>query len=338
MDEIRRRQEVTRARWTALETAVGYDQAPIAEIAKRACVYVTGSMARTEATEESDLDVFVVDSVSPGISSLSSVEYAHLLSWLDRVRLAAKFRPFSRGGHFLSVHSFDSMVASIGDSSDDARNAFTARMLLLINSAPLLNEPAYSEMRRRALDAYWYEGGSDGTAGLAPPDKPRFPIMLINDLRRWWGVVALNFERDHRFDQVKQDEDGVVDRRIANLKLRYARMLAVYSVILGVVADSTKDGVTRPQVECVLDATPIERLEVVGATYPELNGYVSSVLQSYDKHLLLLRGSKEDVRSRLSDNHTWSRVKTDAYNFHTEFTELFQRAGNGRALYEYCIV
>jgi hypothetical protein len=58
------------------------------------------------------------------------------------------------------------MVEEIGAVGDDYSNRFTARVLLLINSRPLVNGDQYQLAREEVLHAYWRRAES--------PDKEFF--------------------------------------------------------------------------------------------------------------------------------------------------------------------
>jgi predicted nucleotidyltransferase len=94
--------------------------AAIAELApdhdqwRDACVYITGSMARDEAFNLSDLDLFIMDDFTDGVPRLTPIRHAELLAGLNQARQIAGFRPFSRGGSFLENHSFQEMMQQTG--------------------------------------------------------------------------------------------------------------------------------------------------------------------------------------------------------------------------------
>jgi len=370
LEEIARRKEFTSTSWKVLEMAANaswsqltnlYD---VPDISSRACIYVTGSMARDEASEGSDLDLFVIDDLPlpktnysqsslDGTSEpeqvgyeqplaeensnqsrgrLSYVESCRLIAALDNVRHTANFRPFSRGGEFIVPHSFQSLISEIGSPFDDASNTFTARLLLLLNSRVLLNQEAYEAAKREVFDSYWDRHDRD---------KPFFPIMLTNDIRRWWGVLGLNFERRNR--RVSEEEfRSAPERRLENFKLRYAKLLGVYSSLMGLVDSSGEQGVLRGDAEDVLNATPVQRLMRVGERHAESNPQIwadiRSVLEEYDEYLRFVSQEKQKVLSELKSDETWKERKSRAYHFHKSFVKLFEMVGHGRTLYEYCVV
>lgn len=332
--EVERRRAYTAQRWEALSLVASDKFVDGEGVTERSCIYVTGSMARDEATEGSDLDLFVIDRLTKEMAPLSYVETSHLIAHLDDVRGDAKFRPFSRGGEFVRTHELESLLELIGDPLDDAQNAFTARILLLINSRPLTNLSAYQDARKRILDSYWIP--------QSPNDDFR-PIMLVNDIRRWWGVLCLNFERYN--PQVVVDAytaHSPAERRISNLKLRFARVMAAYTPILGLIHSSDDHGfVTRAGSEAVLNDTPIGRLEKIEsdqAASPEVRAVVTGVLDRYDRYLEFMNRSKEDLHRSVSKDSTWHPEKQKAYEFHHEFVSLYSMLGVGKALYEYSLV
>lgn len=291
-------------------------------------------MARGEANEFSDLDLFIVDELSDDKPALSFVESSRLVAALDNVRADAKFRDFSRGGDFIRKMSLKQIHELIGDPRDDATNAFTARILLLINSQCLLNDSAYSAARGGTIDRYW--DGRDQSADFRP-------IMLVNDLKRWWGVLCLNFER---FTPVSDPSDGKgrenPDRKIANLKLRYARSLAVFSVLWGLLDESTPEGlVSRSGLEEVLNRTPVRRMMAIAERAGDGSRAAEQVhrlLLAYDKYLSFMHKDKESLIEAVEDREIWEAVKNEAYSFHQNLAAFTRIVGTNKSLLDYVLV
>lgn len=339
-DQINARAKWTQERLTYLDDLASNHFAALGELQDRACIYITGSMARGEAMQGSDLDLFVVDSLPKSadeksyVEGLSYIETAHLLSTLDKVRQLGGFRPFSRGGEFLKTHSFAKFLTLLGDPQDDAENAFTARMLLLINSRPLLNPDKHSQMWDRVLDAYW--------APMNPKADFR-PIMLMNDIRRWWGVLCLNFER--YFPQTPVDDYRAAagaERRVANLKLRFARSMACYSTVLRLIHLSDPTGIVRRvDAERALKENPIDRVQAVEGDNALPRGaqqLATTVLHSYDTYLGVVAKPKEDLARFVSVDVNWRPVKQSAYEFHKSFSDLLRTVGAGKPLLDYALI
>lgn len=316
------------------------------------CVYITGSLARLEIDENSDLDLFVVDHVTPE-DPLSFIETSRVIATLEAIRKASLFRErrYSRGGYFLRPLPFSSMIREIGDPQEDARNLFTARMLLLINSLPMINRPVYDDLRSRSIDAYWSTVDSGGQLRMVPHDKPHKPLMFMNDLRRWWLSVALNFERNHSHRAVSEKararseggledplDDPVVERRIANLKLRHARSLAVFTVLATLLAAQRSDGVTRADFDEALSLTPVQRLTAIREKSPDVQDTIDRILDMYASYLEFLSGNKTDLALRVQKDQEYKPMKQQSYRFHREICELLERLGKGSLLYDYMVV
>ena len=138
------------------------------------CVYVTGSFARGEASAHSDLDLFILTTDDkPG----------HLDETLLKAALITCTRnknipDFSNDGEYLVCYTKDNLIKTLGKPEDDARNTFTARLLLLLESKHLLGKSIYDQMIKDVIDAYWLEFDDH---------KHDFvPAFLTNDILRLW--------------------------------------------------------------------------------------------------------------------------------------------------------
>lgn len=352
--EIERRRDLSNRVLQALWTRSEWTSSLLA-LENKCCVYITGSLARHEIDNNSDLDLFVVDTIDPDdeTTKLSLIEQSQVLSALDEIRRDSIFheRKFSRGGAFLHPKPFSAMVAEIGDPQDDAKNLFTARILLLVNSAPLMNKDVYHQLRSRSIDAYWLGVDSSGNAYKADPDAAHKPIMFINDLRRWWLSVALNFERYHNHKAISAaiakrtlghaadiTTDPIIERRIANLKLRHARMLGVYSVIAAMLALSEDDGLKRGAFESILDANPVDRLLIIADAHPSVGGLVDSIICQYAEFLEKMTGTKEELFERMADDAQYKPLKRASYDFHRNVYTLLTNLGGEGILHRNVVI
>jgi hypothetical protein len=177
-------------------------------------VYATGSIGRQEAGLHSDLDVFCVDVADDASARISHLDSIRLFSDLIAVNQSNGFPPFSNDGQFLDVHPIEDLLELLGTSSDDYRNLFTARMLLLLESEPIFGQAAYDEVVERVIDLYWRQCD----------DASRFkPTLLINDLIRYWKTLCLAHE-------AKRNQDpGKPKLRVDVLKLEFNRMWMVFN-------------------------------------------------------------------------------------------------------------
>jgi predicted nucleotidyltransferase len=128
----------------------------------KACVYMTGSFGRCEASYHSDLDLFIVGKRdgNPGYER----KEGSLLKRLDEICVKAELieatresnlPEFSGDGRYLTHYSVHEFTKTLGTPEDDVTNTFTARLLLLLESRPLLEEPVYREIIEEVIAAYW---------------------------------------------------------------------------------------------------------------------------------------------------------------------------------------
>jgi hypothetical protein len=268
----------------------------------------------------------VVDELSPG-AVLNYVERAHVIHYLDEIRHRAEFRPFSRGGDFLRIHSLEKMLTDIGGPEDNSSNRFTARILLLLNSRPLVNEPAYNAAIESMLDKYWKPG--------LESHEPHRPVYLLNDIRRWWNELLLNFELHSpppgpSDATEEQKAHRLADRRIANLKLRYARLLAAHTPILSLLHKEELGGVTRDQVREVMRDPPITRLYRIydGCNKHQTKDRLEQIIRMYDDYLLFMNEHKDELRAKVLRDD-WHQRKTTAYEFGDLVAGVLQQLGAG---------
>lgn len=127
-------------------------------VADRACVYVTGSFGRGEASPYSDLDAFIVgkvrqpeDSNDPPLRELTRLQEIELQCELIRACRLEGLPDFSGDGEYLKHYTTSELVQNAGRPEDDALNTFTARLLLILESRPLLNEAEYGDFLQAVL-------------------------------------------------------------------------------------------------------------------------------------------------------------------------------------------
>src|SRR5207248_5891235 len=138
----------------------------------------TGSFARGEASAHSDLDLFIV-----GRGSLFRGKIRRALKRLDETCIKADLiretrvlgiPEFSGDGEYLTHYTVAELIRALGTPADDANNTFTARLLLLLESRPLIGEGVYQEAIQQTIDAYWRD---------FPDHEADFtPAFLANDI------------------------------------------------------------------------------------------------------------------------------------------------------------
>ena len=107
--------------------------------AGKGCVYAIGSFGRGEASVHSDLDLFILGkSDAAGESLLKRLDEICIKADLIEITRKLGIPEFSGDGHYLVHYSVREFTKTLGTPHDDVTNTFTARLLLLLESCPLL--------------------------------------------------------------------------------------------------------------------------------------------------------------------------------------------------------
>ena len=245
------------------------------------CIYVTGSYARHEASEYSDLDLFFVHESGRPISNIKKT-----LVDAEIIKLAQSlnFPEFSGDGRYLEIHSLEDILSMLGSPEDDYKNYFTARMLLLLESRYIYNESAYNKIIEKVIDSY-YRDHHDHQDDFKP-------VFLVNDVVRFWKTMCLNYE--HKRNNPDMDENTRLKAHLKNLKLKFSRMLTCYSMI----AWLARNKATTPEdVAKAASLTPIERLNMVADEDLSCKEIVQKLEEAYAGFLETTGKNKSDVLS-----------------------------------------
>lgn len=283
---------------------VGADEA----FGQRACVYATGSFGRLEAGPESDLDLFIV-------VETDAEEHKPLLNAVDEIKLKSELirtaekndlAKFDGGGRFLTAHTIDSFTTWLGSNEDDSRNTLTGRMLMLLESKPLIGHVTYQKTINLVIDKYFRD--------YTGHENEFIPSFLFNDIIRMWRTFCVNYEFYRK--------EGSSRNKIKNLKLKFSRMLTCYSGIVYLMAIYARDGHVQPDdVRAMIAISPTERLEAIaavdfgftGEVAAALHEAVESALAAYSEFLELThQPSNEAVSIYNADEATW-REKSYAF-------------------------
>lgn len=112
-------------------------------------IYATGSLARGEATENSDLDAFFMLSHSEKEKPIGRIRDVKILNAVLEAADENGFPDFSNDGEYLKFLHVDDILKHIGRREDDYINAFTARMLMMLESSWLYNEDNFKLFKEK---------------------------------------------------------------------------------------------------------------------------------------------------------------------------------------------
>jgi predicted nucleotidyltransferase len=287
-----------------------------------ACVYATGSVGRGEASEHSDLDVFVVST-----GELKRLDGIRLLAKLIEATNAVKFPPFSGDGEYLQIHKVDELIRLLGTREDDHTNVFTARLLLLLESRPILERIVYESALRQVIDSYWRDFDDH---------KPDFlPIFLANDITRYWKVLCVSYEAAGP----PASEAEKAKRRLNNYKLKHSRLLTCYSALLYLASllRRTKS-VSRDDAFTMATLTPLDRLLAVRAANLDHCENIDTLLAAYAAFLDTTDASKAELLDRFADDAYHEKKREEAHRFGDLIFALLYGLASQSRLFRYLVV
>lgn len=307
---------------------------------ERCCAYATGSYGRGEASQYSDLDVFIVGLTEPPFGEGLSGGKAptRLLSRLDEICLkrdlieatrSLELPEFSGGGEYLKHYTTHDLTSAIGAVHDDSTNTFTARLLLLLESTPILGHSVYEQAIRAVVDAYWidFEGHENAFQ----------PVFFINDILRLWRTFCVNYE--HRTRQPATvsapTEDDLIKkakRKLKHYKLTHCRMMTCYSGIASLLDTFGRQKTVRQDdVVALTSLRPLARLVEVRKARPEVIKQVDAVVEQYEKFLIATDADEPRLVSQFRNPHFAKDRLDDARDFgHRMYALLAAIDGEGR--------
>jgi predicted nucleotidyltransferase len=333
LDELSNRRLQTEARLKTLREKL---KAAEEIAAAKACVYATGSFGRGEASEFSDLDLFIVGK-KIGKPSLDGKE-GSLLRGLDEILIKADLieatrelgiPEFSGDGRYLVHYSVHEFTKTLGTPEDDVTNTFTARLLLLLESCPLVEETVYREVIEEVVAAYWrdYE---DHKANF-------MPAFLANDVLRLWRTFCINYEaRTERVPDIEKAKG-----KIKNYKLKHSRLLTCYSALLYLLAlFGRKNTVSPTDALEMINLTPTRRLEWLqnNKDCAEASPTIGKLLDQYKRFLETTNVAESELIARFMDKKVSREYLDAAYAFGDFVFEALNRIGKGNRFHRLLVV
>lgn len=305
---------------------------------EKACVYATGSFGRREASPHSDVDLFIVSLSDKeervDRSRLSKLDEILLKAELIRVARDLNFPEFSQDGRFLQHHTARKLIQSTGNQYDDAENTFTARLLLLLESRPLVGNEVHARIIDDVIERYWRE---------FPDYYDRFmPAYLANDILRYWRTLCLNYEAGTS-EQAPRQKSSIdrAKRKIKNYKLKHSRMLTCYSGVLYLLFVYGRcKTVTVTDARRMVSLTPTERVEFVANELQDADpaACISDFLGKYERFLEVTSASEDDLINVFSDDTEASRLREEQSGFGDLAYTILYTIGHENPLYRRLVI
>lgn len=302
----------------------------------KACVYATGSFGRCEASLHSDLDLFIVGK-SDGKARPGGKE-GSLLRRLDEICVKAdliqvtrelNIPEFSGDGRYLTHYSIHDFTKTLGQPEDDVTNTFTARLLLLLESRPLVEPVVYKDITEEVVAAYWRD--------FEDHKSDFMPAYLANDILRLWRTFCVNYEA--RTERIPDEEKA--KGKLKNYKLKHSRLLTCYSAILYLLAVYGRhQTVTPSDVVAMIGRTPTERLEWL-RHQPDLSrahNQIDELLTQYNAFLSTTNRMEKDLVRQFMDKEMSQSYMKAAYRFGDSVFQVLKSIGNENRFHRLLVV
>jgi predicted nucleotidyltransferase len=299
----------------------------------KACIYATGSFARGEASAHSDLDLFIVgrNKVVKGRSErlLSRLDETCIKADLIRTTRAMRIPEFSGDGEYLSHYTIGDLLKALGTPADDANNTFTARLLLLLESRPLVGSDVYETAIEETVTAYWRD--------FAGHEKEFMPAFLANDILRLWRTFCVNYEA-----RTKSEPDlQRAKRKLKNYKLKHSRLLTCYSALLFLMGTwIRKKTVTPSDAITMATLTPTHRLEAMrrDRSLRRAHRSLDGLLRRYERFLKETDMPEKALIARLQDPKDGRSMFAGASDFGRQMLNALEVVGKGSDFHRMLVV
>ena len=225
--------------------------------------------------------------------------------------------PSLRATGDLTVQYVGLMEEVLGSPRDDSLNAFTARMLLLLESRPLLNDAVYEELLARIIGFYFrdYEDHRDDF-------RPNF---LLNDILRFWRTLTLNYEH-HRLKLIPltgaELEAKKADSALKNYKLKVSRLSTCFSMVAHL--SSAEGPVTPAAVSELCHQTPAERFDALRGRSTTADALLDELATRYEAFLALTQQDRAVLDGHFGDDALRKAALADAAGYGNAIYDLLQ--------------
>jgi hypothetical protein len=280
-------------------------------------IAIAGSFGRFEGSRASDADCIVV--LRDDVSSRADAERAALSAithHLAQMRIRAPNPEGSFAKPRLRRELLPDPLAGDMGSESEATDIISKRMLMLLESRPVLDDAEYHSCVHAIFDRYaLYVRGE--------PSKEH--LYLLNDLVRYFRYICVNYQA--KFDRENESWP------LRNIKLRHSRIV-MYMGLLALLGEASKYDDERKvlTVETGLSLTPLDRIAFVY----ERNDDSAFALVAELYETFLSRVSDERTRAELNgleyglryDNQLFSSLKSNSDALQTELARfIFARRG-----------
>lgn len=266
-------------------------EAEYADYKDELCILTTGSFGRGEASEESDLDWYLV--ASKDSSLLKEKKESVVKSLEENLKALISnyvIKETGSTGTFGALIDENSLYQNYG-GEHDTNQAFTRRMLYLLESRYLFNESLYNSIKEQIVSLYIKEDIS----------KANINRFMLNDIIRYYRTICTDYE--YKVNEKKKAWG------LRKIKLRFSRKLIYFSGIITVAETCNMERAKKISTTIgLLEMTPLERIKYVAENKGVDSGdFIKSYCYFLDKI------SENKIREELDDVTRDNRHNSPVY-------------------------
>ena len=297
------------------------------------CVYATGSYGRLEAWEESDADLFLLHDPKGDGRELTKICEMRTIGRLIEIVKDAGLPDPDADGRFLEIHDITKMHKELGSPNDDSVNAFTARMLLLLESRPIFRSDVYEELLTKVI-SFYFEDQADHIDDFEP-------LFLLNDVLRFWRTLTLNYEFNRRKKIRQAKKTGKTRRKeavattkaeisIKNYKLKFSRMTTCFSMVASL--SLTPGPIDESSVLEICSRTPLDRLRELRRIGKKEARLVDELLDKYEHFLSVTQREKASLVDDFLNKKRKKELLMTATEYGDKFYELLAQGSDSKKI------
>lgn len=213
------------------------------------CVAAAGSVGRMEASTQSDADLIIVlrDDVDPQSSEGKGI-YEQVWAALEGAGFGdseeSRLDRPNPQGVFAEPCTTKQLIGPDVGSASEPRSVTAKRLLLLLESQPILGEPEYGKLMQEIVSRY--------AADYVASDPRKEWTFLLNDLIKYFRALCVHYQWEFKHDNSRWP--------LRNLKLRHSRLI-MYGGLLSLLGEASTQ--RREKVDWLhsrLCLTPLERI------------------------------------------------------------------------------
>lgn len=288
-------------------------------------IFAAGSYARREASEYSDVDLFFIvdDREGDAVDHPRLREVKIMSAVIEATEVGMRLPAPSNDGEFLKILSLKDILSHLGGNQDDVRNYFTTRMLMLLESMPLVNSNTYDACVEAMVDTYLrdYDLHQDNF----------HPTFVVNDVLRFWKTLCLNYENRRN----QKDDAKKLKQKIRNFKLGFSRLMTCFATV-AVLANYDK--VTREEMIALFKMPPLDRLLFLVERRPVAMKHLKSSLTEYHWFLTKTASTTEQLETYFQDKVNRTEAFDHARKFGDEIFGVVREVAEASGTMRYLVV